>query len=242
MFISVLDLFKIGIGPSSSHTVGPMVAANTFLKGLIEKDCLGAVSSISIDLYGSLGATGKGHGSGKALILGLIGEKPDEVDVTTIQSVMSEILETKKINLAGSHTIDFDYDLDIVFHRKKTLPFHANGMMITASDGSEDILYEKTYYSVGGGFVIDDSEREGDSSPIKQDSKVLPYPFSTGDELLALCKKEKLSISELMLENEKSWLSETEIHTKLLKIWQVMQDCVSAGCANTGILPGGLNV
>lgn len=242
MAISIFDLFKIGIGPSSSHTVGPMVAANTFLEGLKTQGNLGAVTSISVDLYGSLGATGKGHGSGKAVLLGLMGEKPDEVDVESVQGIMQAIIETKKINLAGTKTIDFDYDEDITFHRKKSLPFHANGMMITACDAAEDILYDKIYYSVGGGFVVDDSERDQITSPIKQNDTVLPYPFKTGDELLALCKKENLSISDVMMANECVWHSEVEVREKLLKIWQVMQDCVTAGCKNTGILPGGLKV
>ena len=242
MAISIFDLFKIGIGPSSSHTVGPMVAANTFLKGLQERGSLGAVDSISVDLYGSLGATGKGHGSGKAILLGLMGEKPDEVDVSKVPEIFNEILTSKKIKLAGTEEINFDYDVDITFHRKKSLPFHANGMMITACDSSDDILLEKIYYSVGGGFVVDDSERDQAHSPIKQNDTVLPYKFSNGDELLALCKKEKLSISEIMLRNECVWLPEAEVRDKLLKIWKVMQECVEAGCKNTGILPGGLKV
>ena len=242
MAISIFDLFKIGIGPSSSHTVGPMVAANLFLQGLKDQGNLGAVDSISVDLYGSLGATGKGHGSGKAVMLGLMGEKPDEVDVASIQGVMEEILATKKINLAASKIIDFDYDEDITFHRKKSLPFHANGMMITACDANDDILYDKIYYSVGGGFIVDDSERDEFTAPIKQNDIELPYMFKTGDELLALCKKEKLSISEMMMRNECVWRSEEEVREKLLNIWQVMQDCVTAGCKNTGILPGGLKV
>lgn len=242
MAISIFDLFKIGIGPSSSHTVGPMVAANTFLQGLKSKGNLGAVDSISVDLYGSLGATGKGHGSGKAVLLGLMGETPEDVEIEKARGVIAEILETKNISLAGEHTITFDYEQDITFHRKKSLPFHANGMMITACDASEDILLEKIYYSVGGGFVVDDSEREANQSPITQDETTLPYPFSTGDELLALCNKEKLSISEVMMRNECTWRSEEAVREKILKIWNVMQECVDAGCKNEGILPGGLKV
>ena len=242
MAISIFDLFKVGIGPSSSHTVGPMVAANTFLEGLKTQGNLGAVDSISVDLYGSLGATGKGHGSGKAVLLGLLGEKPDEVDIEGVQARIQEIIETKKISLAGSKTINFDYDVDITFHRKKSLPFHANGMMITACDASDDILYDKIYYSVGGGFVVDDSERDQVTSPIKQNDIELPYQFNTADELLALCKTEKLSISEIMMRNECVWRSKQEVHEKILTLWQVMQDCVKAGCKNTGVLPGGLNV
>ncbi|WP_299873909.1 L-serine ammonia-lyase [uncultured Cocleimonas sp.] len=242
MAISIFDLFKIGIGPSSSHTVGPMVAAKTFLDGLEKKGNLGAVASISVDLYGSLGATGKGHGSGKAVLLGLMGEKPDEVDVDKVPAIFNQILESKKIKLGGSKEIDFDYEVDITFHRKRSLPFHANGMMLTACDTHDEILLEKIYYSVGGGFVVDDSERDQATSPIKQNDTVLPYSFTTGDELLALCKKEKLSISEIMLRNECVWLPEAEVREKLLKIWKVMQECVEAGCKNTGILPGGLKV
>jgi len=242
MAISIFDLFKIGIGPSSSHTVGPMVAANSFLEGLDAQAGLGAVDSITVDLYGSLGATGKGHGSGKAVLLGLMGETPQKVDIEKSRTVIAEILENKTIDLAGTKTINFDYDEDITFHRKKSLPFHANGMMITACDASEDILYEKIYYSVGGGFVIDDSERDSAQSPIKQDDIELPFPFSTGNELLALCKAEKLSISELMMRNECAWRTEAEVKEKILELWDVMQECVTAGCKNTGILPGGLKV
>ena len=242
MAISIFDLFKIGIGPSSSHTVGPMVAANTFIEGLKEKGNLGAVESVSVDLYGSLGATGKGHGSGKAILLGLMGEIPAEVDIESIQVRVKHILEFKSIKLAGTESINFDYDKDIIFHRKKSLPFHANGMMITAFDANEEILYDKIYYSVGGGFVVDDSERDQVTSPIKQNKTVLPYLFNSADELLALCKKENLSISEMMLQNECVWRSEAQVKDKLLSIWQVMQDCVSAGCKNTGVLPGGLKV
>lgn len=242
MSISIFDLYKIGIGPSSSHTVGPMVAANTFLEGLKTQGHLGAVHSVSVDLYGSLGATGKGHGSGKAVMLGLMGETPEAVDVANAQTVMQEIMSSKKIILAGIREIDFDYDEDIVFHRKKSLPFHANGMMLTACDVHEDILYDKVYYSVGGGFVVDDSERDQVKSPIKQSDIVLPHVFSTADELLALCRKKQMSISEVMLENECVWRTAEEVREKLLTIWQVMQECVTAGCKNTGVLPGGLKV
>ena len=237
MTISVFDLFKIGIGPSSSHTVGPMIAAAQFVS---ENDLKDAVR-IRVELYGSLGATGKGHGSDKAVLMGLQGYLPDTVDVSIIDGSIDQIKETKKILLGNGDELNFDVAVDLVFHKRKSLPFHPNAMQFVTFDQSGQELLRKTFYSIGGGFVLDETAAEG-TNPIVESSEQLAFPFSSGDELLALCKKHNLSIGQLMLENEKTWRTQSEIETGLLEIWQVMQDCVRAGCRNEGILPGGMKV
>ncbi len=242
MAISIFDLFKIGIGPSSSHTVGPMVAAKKFIRNLQNNGRFDDTVRIKAKLYGSLGATGKGHGSDKAVLLGLMGEDPETVEVNKIPTLIEAVQKNKKLNLAGLKIIDFNPETDLKFHRKKALDFHANGMKFTAFDKNEEVLMENKYYSVGGGFIVDHESRDETKSPITQNTTKLPYPFSTADKLLALCKKEQLSISEIMLCNEKVWHSESEIRRKLLNIWRVMQECVEQGYKTTGILPGGLNV
>lgn len=240
MKVSVFDLFKIGIGPSSSHTVGPMIAAKYFLDSLMNLGLLGDINTISISLYGSLGATGKGHGSGKAVILGLSGEAPDKVDVNQIPKIISSVIDTKKINLFGNHQISFDYHEDIIFHRKKSLPYHSNGMKFSSYDSKNKKILERIYYSVGGGFVLNDEEMIIPS--ILKDTEKSPFEFKNGEELLSLCKKNNLSISEIMMLNEKVRFTEKEIRLKLLNIWSVMQESVTKGCNNKGILPGGLKV
>lgn len=242
MAISVFDLFTIGIGPSSSHTVGPMVAAKKFVKSLHDADLLDSVTCIKVSLYGSLGSTGKGHGSDKAVLLGLSGEEPDTVDVNKADQMMVKISDTKTVYLYGTKKISFDESCDLKFYRKKSLPFHSNGMRFIAFDQSENSVSEKLYYSVGGGFVVDDKHQDDAQIPIKQKEAELPYPFSTAHALLKLCKSENLSISDIMLQNECVWHSEDEVRKKLLHIWQVMQDCVDKGCQTSGILPGGLKV
>lgn len=242
MTISVFDLFKIGIGPSSSHTVGPMIAARTFALGLQERNVLTEVVRVSANLYGSLGATGKGHGSDTAVMLGLLGEKPDEIDVALIPDYLESIRSSNEITLLGSKVVSFNEQLDLKFYRKKSLPFHANGMKFMAFDNAGNLLDEKIYYSVGGGFIIDESMSEQDEYVLKQDDVTLPYQFTSAEKLLELCKSEELSISEIMLRNEEVWHSRDEIFDKLLNIWQVMQDCVEVGCHKGGILPGGLKV
>ena len=247
MAISVFDLFKIGIGPSSSHTVGPMVAARMFVKGLQEKDIYDSVNRISICLYGSLGATGKGHGSDKAVLLGLLGETPDQVDVSKVDDLLAEIRSNKEICLEGNKVIAFDESTDLTLYRKKSLKFHSNGLKFSAFDESNNCICENVYYSVGGGFVIDESaedelNRDETQSPIKQDDVTLPFEFTTADRLLEICKQENLSISDIMLANEKVWRTEDEINKGLLEIWKVMQECVDTGCNTKGILPGGLKV
>ncbi|KAB1985595.1 L-serine ammonia-lyase [Streptomyces triticiradicis] len=240
MAISVFDLFSIGIGPSSSHTVGPMRAARMFARRLRNEGLLAPVTSIRAELYGSLGATGHGHGTPKAVLLGLEGASPRTVDVEGADERVEQIKTSGRIRLLGEHEIDFSFDDDLVLHRRKALPYHANGMTIFAYDASGALVLEKTYYSVGGGFVVDEDAVGEDR--IKLDDTVLKYPFRTGDELLRLTKETGLSISALMLENERAWRTEEEIREGLLGIWRVMQACVSRGITREGILPGGLRV
>ncbi|MDG9718824.1 L-serine ammonia-lyase [Streptomyces sp. DH24] len=240
MAISVFDLFSIGIGPSSSHTVGPMRAARMFARRLRNDELLGSVASVRAELYGSLGATGHGHGTPKAVLLGLEGDSPRTVDVETADERVERIKDSARIRLLGDHEIAFSYDDDMVLHRRKTLPYHANGMTLWAYDASGAELLSKTYYSVGGGFVVDEDAVGADR--IKLDDTVLKYPFRTGDELLRLTRETGLSISALMLENERAWRTEDEIHEGLLEIWRVMQACVRRGMSREGILPGGLKV
>ncbi|WP_351223278.1 L-serine ammonia-lyase [Streptomyces sp. NPDC002133] len=240
MAISVFDLFSIGIGPSSSHTVGPMRAAALFARRLKNEGLLAHTTAIRAELYGSLGATGHGHGTPKAVLLGLEGESPRTVDVETADGQVERIKSSKRISILGVHEIDFDFDEDLVLHRRKALPYHANGMTLWAYDAEGQSLLEKTYYSVGGGFVVDEDAVGEDR--IKLDDTVLKYPFRTGDELLRLSRETGLSISALMLENEKAWRTEEEIREGLLEIWRVMQACVSRGMSREGILPGGLKV
>ncbi len=242
MPISVFDLFKIGIGPSSSHTVGPMVAARTFVSSLVDDNLLGAVARVEVALYGSLGATGKGHGSDKAVILGLMGETPESVDVAGIENVMLAIQEKRIIKLNGHFSIPFNQQTDLIFHRKKSLPRHANGLQIISFDKAGKILQQNIYYSVGGGFVVDDTCKSWDDDFIREDKHALPYPFESAEELLALCQSEGLSISQLMMKNEVTWQPQSKVEAGLLTIWQAMQDCVEQGCKNGGILPGGLKV
>ncbi|MFF7951447.1 L-serine ammonia-lyase [Streptomyces griseorubiginosus] len=240
MAISVFDLFSIGIGPSSSHTVGPMRAARMFARRLRNEDLLPAVASVRCELYGSLGATGHGHGTPKAVLLGLEGASPRTVDVAGADDRVAEIRSAGRLKLLGEHEIPFSFDDDLVLHRRKALPYHANGMTVWAYDASGAELLSKTYYSVGGGFVVDEDAVGEDR--IKLDDTVLKYPFRTGDELLRLTKETGLSISSLMLENERAWRTEDEIRAGLLEIWRVMRACVSRGMSQEGILPGGLRV
>ncbi|MFE4859458.1 L-serine ammonia-lyase [Streptomyces sp. NPDC056670] len=241
MAISVFDLFSIGIGPSSSHTVGPMRAARMFAARLKNEGLIAHTARIRSELYGSLGATGHGHGTPKAVLLGLEGASPRTVDVENADERVERIKDSGRLDVLGMHEIDFAYDDDLILHRRKALPYHANGMTIFAYDADGALLLEKTYYSVGGGFVVDEDAVAGEN-PIVPDDTVLKHPFRTGDELLRLARETGLSISALMLENEKAWRTEEEIRSGLLDIWRVMQACVSRGMSREGILPGGLKV
>ncbi|MFJ8468580.1 L-serine ammonia-lyase [Streptomyces swartbergensis] len=240
MAISVFDLFSIGIGPSSSHTVGPMRAARMFARRLRNEELLAPTAKVRAELYGSLGATGHGHGTPKAVLLGLEGDSPRTVDVESADERVETIKTDGRLNLLGEHEIAFSYDDDMVLHRRKALPYHANGMTLWAYDASGAELLTKTYYSVGGGFVVDEDAVGADR--IKLDDTVLKYPFRTGDELLRMARETGLSISALMLENERAWRTEEEIREGLLEIWRVMEACVARGMSREGILPGGLKV
>ncbi|WP_030906363.1 L-serine ammonia-lyase [Streptosporangium amethystogenes] len=241
MTISVFDLFKIGIGPSSSHTGGPMAAAHKFARGLHQDGLLEKTARVSAILYGSLGLTGKGHGSDKAVLLGLSGEKPELVDVDTVDERLAAMREKGTVRLYDSHEIPFVIGEDLVFERKISLPHHPNGMRFTALSESGETLREKVYYSVGGGFVVDENATGADR--IKPDDTVLPHPFTTAAELLAQCAETGLSISGLMLENERAFgRTEAEIRDQLLVLWRVMSECVRRGIDKEGVLPGGLKV
>ncbi len=239
MSLSVFDLFKIGIGPSSSHTVGPMRAALRFAEGLRDEGLLAATDRLRVELYGSLGATGKGHGSDKAVLLGLEGELPESVDTASIPLRMAAMRESHELRLLGETTIRFDISNDLQFIRKP-LAFHPNGMIFRAFDAAGLQVRSREYYSVGGGFVID--EQAAGDDRIVEDATTLPYPFHSAAELLQHCTMHGLSISQLMLANEAAWRPEAETRAGLLRIWQVMQDCVKAGCRTEGVMPGGLKV
>ena len=244
MAVSVFDLFKIGIGPSSSHTVGPMRAARMFVTRLAAERLLTQVARVKAELFGSLGATGKGHGSDKAVLLGLSGHEPDTVEVDAVPALLDLIREQGRISLGGGPTVSFDDKSDLLFHRRQSLPFHANGMRFTAFDAGGSELLTKVYYSVGGGFVVSD-EVAADGSRQKSvapDTTVLPLPFRCGAELLELTRTHRCSIAEVMRRNERHWRSDAEIDAGLMRIWQVMQDCVARGCRTEGVLPGGFKV
>jgi L-serine dehydratase len=244
MAVSVFDLFKIGIGPSSSHTVGPMRAARMFVARLAHEGLLARTARVKSDLYGSLGATGKGHGSDKAVLLGLAGHEPDTVDIEKVPGELAAMRANRQVLLGGSRAISFDEAADLVMHRRETLPFHANGMRFTAFDAVGAEIENRVYYSVGGGFVVSDEVAADGSKQktIAPDTTVLPYPFHSGDDLLRLTAEHEISIAELMRRNERHWRTDGEVHAGLMKIWKVMQDCVVRGCRTEGILPGGFKV
>ncbi|MBA2779862.1 L-serine ammonia-lyase [Billgrantia kenyensis] len=238
MAISVFDLFKIGIGPSSSHTVGPMRAAFDFVQALRERDLLERVARVEVRLYGSLCATGKGHGTDRAVVMGLMGERPDRIDPAMVGPCIEELLEASTLLLDGRLAIPFLWARDMQWH-EESLPYHPNAMTLVAhAHGGE--LWRNTYYSVGGGFVVDEAQAE--RGELDQDTTTLPYDFNSATELMALCRMHDMRISELMLENEKAWRSEDEIRRGLWQIWQAMRACVDRGFQQEGVLPGGLNV
>ena len=240
MAISVFDLFSIGIGPSSSHTVGPMRAAQQFADSLQQEGQIAQVARVKIDLYGSLGATGKGHGSDKAVMLGLEGDLPESVDTEAVETRLESIRAARRLNLFGEHLIGFNEKKDLIMHRRESLPFHSNGMTFRAFNSAGEEIRAATFYSVGGGFIV--NENAAGTDRIVEDNTPQPYPFLSAVDLLLHCTRHDLSISDVMLANEKSWRSETEIRSGLLKIWKVMQTCVKNGCRNEGILPGGMKV
>ncbi|MDP2159298.1 MAG: L-serine ammonia-lyase [Flavobacterium sp.] len=235
--ISVFDMLKIGVGPSSSHTLGPWRAAERFLAEIRAENLLFKATRIKVDLYGSLSLTGKGHATDYAVMLGLSGQDPETIPVSDIDGIIQSIKTTKKINLGNENSIDFDVEKDIVFN-KNFLPFHANGLTFTLFTSEKEI--SETYYSIGGGFVV---KEERTNAKKKIEIKcAFPYPIQKADELLDYCKKENKSISEIVYENEKSMRSEEEINRELMRIWHTMLECIYIGCHSEGILPGGLNV
>jgi len=243
MAVSVFDLFKIGIGPSSSHTVGPMRAALMFAQGLERDGLLDATAAVKVDLHGSLGATGKGHGTDRGVMLGLTGDAPDTVNPDTIATKLEAIRTTNTLALLGRHRIAFVPREHIAFYRQ-ALPEHPNGLKLRASDADGRVLRESTYLSVGGGFVVTAGAA---NTKVLAGADQLVQPFSTSAELLALCASTGKSIAHLMLDNERAWRSDDAIRSGLLRIWDVMQSCVSRGCgignpAAEGTLPGPLNV
>ena len=246
MAISVFDLFKIGIGPSSSHTVGPMRAARLFALQLQQEGLLPRVQRVQADLYGSLGATGKGHGSDKAVLLGLLGHEPDTVEVEAIPALLKAVRDSGRLKLAGAHVVEFAEKRDLLFHRRESLPLHANGMRFAAFDAAGAELQARVYYSVGGGFVLSGEAAAGGAKAIVADATALPLPFHSGDELLAITQRESSSIAGVMRVNERVLArhggSDADIDAALLHIWQVMQECVQRGCRGDGILPGGFKV
>jgi L-serine dehydratase len=233
--ISVFDIFKIGVGPSSSHTLGPWRAAQRFVGGLIERQQLGAVTDLKVLLYGSLAKTGKGHGTDVAVLLGLCGEDPVTVAVDQIAEKVAALATHQKLVLAGQHAIPFDPSQDIEFLFSETLPFHPNGLSFLARFENGETRSE-TYYSTGGGFVVREGEAPG------QAQVHLPFPVNTAEELLHWCRKTGLAIHEVVLENETAWRPEAETRQGVLKIWEVMQACTFRGCHTAGTLPGGLSV
>lgn len=239
MTVSVFELFRIGIGPSSSHTVGPMRAAKRYVTHLGTDDLLDHVTRVQVQLFGSLGATGYGHGSANAVLWGLEGADPESVDTSTAPLRAAEISQTRRIRLAGRREIAFDPEADVILHRRRSLPFHPNGMTFTAYL-KDQVVSERTYYSIGGGFVID-TDPSGEPRVV-QDPTEVPYPFRTGAELMQTCAETGLRVSDVMRANECARRPEKEVDAGLLKIWHVMKECIHNGCTTPGVLPGRLRV
>ena len=241
MAVSVFDLFKIGIGPSSLHTVGPMRAAARFCqRWLDEPGILDRVVRIRCELFGSLALTGRGHGTDKAILCGFEGELPDKIDPDQIPPRLKRIRADKKIRVLGKHEIAFDEKTDLIFNKRQKLPYHSNGMRFSAYGAGDELLATRDYYSVGGGFVVNQDEAAEDR--IVADTTPLPFPFHSGDDLLKFSEQCGKTIAQIMLENEKSWRTEEEIRAGLLTIWRAMQACVARGMRESGTLPGGLHV
>ena len=235
--ISVFDMFKIGIGPSSSHTLGPWRAAKLFLESLEKEGVFDSVLGVRVQLFGSLAKTGKGHGTDIAIELGLCNFDPVTFDINQIAPEINSIAEKKKLNLFSKKIIDFDPAQDLLFNFSKSLPYHPNAMTLTATL-SNGKFFEETYYSVGGGFVVKDGEVPGQSNR----RVILKYPANTSAELMKHCETEQLSVSQIVLENEDSWRKESDVRSGVLKIWKVMTECIYRGCHASGELPGGLKV
>lgn len=234
--ISAFDMLKIGVGPSSSHTLGPWRAAERFVNEIKAAGFLEQTASLAVHLYGSLALTGKGHGTDIAVQLGLCGQDPEFIPIEDVSAIPERIKNEQNLLFAGVRAISFNPGQDILFHNSESLPFHANGLIFQAYDGKNQLIHEAVFFSVGGGFVVKEGEELG------QNSVRLPHPIVTGDELMQYCLHENTSIWELVLENEKAWRSPAEVKSGLLRIWSVMKDCIYRGCHQNGILPGGLDV
>lgn len=239
MSVSVFDLFRIGVGPSSSHTVGPMLAAAEFVDCIRPQLQAADVRRVKIELFGSLSATGVGHATDKAIIVGLMGQKPDSVDPQMIQRVVEDVKDSQRLELAGDYSIEFDWQRDLLL-LAETLPYHSNAVRMTALGEDDKELYQNTWYSIGGGFIINDRDVQAGAHLLPQTE--LPYDFNSAAELLSLCEQHDMRISELMMQNEKVWRSENQIRDDLKKIWQTMQVCIDNGLQREGTLPGGLKV
>ena len=238
MSISLFDLFSIGIGPSSSHTVGPMLAANSFLDLLETNDCFTQTERVKVELYGSLALTGKGHATDRAILNGLEGKSPETVEPESMVPRMKAIIKSQTLTLAGKKDIPFHEATDLIILQKELLPKHTNGMRFTAFDVKNEPLISQVYYSIGGGFILTE---EAFDHPAP-DAHPVPYPFETAQELLDHCKNNNLSIAELMMANEHTWRDTPAIHEGILRLARVMTDCIDSGCHHPGILPGGLEL
>jgi L-serine dehydratase len=240
LHVSVFDLFKIGIGPSSSHTMGPMTAACRYIREVQERGQLTKVARATIDLYGSLALTGKGHGTDIAVTLGLAGWLPAQVDPDAAAKLIEEVRANGKLALAGSQSIDFRIDRDIHWHYKESLPYHPNGLTLRAYDTQDGVLHEGTFYSVGGGFVV--TQAEAQSPAALAAGPAIPFPFENAAELLVIAEREQASIADIMMRNECVVRTEQEVRDCLDRIWSAMSACIDRGMRHEGILPGGLNV
>jgi L-serine dehydratase len=238
--LSVLDIFKIGIGPSSSHTMGPMNAARRFAQDLVERGLLARVHGVAAQLYGSLALTGKGHCTDRAVLLGLEGLAPDTLDPDAIEPTLARIREQRRLRLAGQHDIAFDEPMDLLFHRDQTLPSHPNGMRFTAMDAAGAVLHREEFFSIGGGFIVRASELG--QPPHDARAVTVPLPFASCDELIARCREHGLELHELVLRNEAAWRGEAETRSALLGIWRTMEQCIERGARAQGLLPGVLKV
>ena len=241
MAVSTFDLYKIGIGPSSSHTVGPMRAAARFVEHHLEEaGRLQDVVRVRAEVFGSLALTGRGHGTDKAVLMGLEGQWPNAIDPDVIPAALQRIRGDKRLRLAGSHEIGFNEKTDLIMNKRQKLPFHTNGMRFAAYDAAGNEIATRDYYSVGGGFVVNQDEAAEDR--IVADTTPVAHPFASGDELLARCEQSGLTIAQLMMDNERAWRSDEAIREGLRELWRAMQDCVARGIRESGTLPGGLHV
>ncbi len=240
---SIFELFKIAVGPSSSHTVGPMVAANRFAAGLAaDAALLRQTRSVIVELFGSLALTGIGHGTDSAVIAGLSGLEPATVDPAEMAAVVAKVRSTETLTLASGQELLFREPQDLLFHQQQTLPFHPNGLRFTAVDDQRQPLLSDQYYSVGGGFVLSQQEADAEGQAHSDASATVPFPFSSAAELLELCERQQLDIDELVDQNEQVRFSRAEIDARLDRLWEVMQQCIERGCQTAGVLPGGLQV